>query len=137
MRVRDAMTRSVNTVDASASLTETATIMKNQDVGYLPVTRGGKPAGVISDRDIVIRGVAAGMDPASTTIEEIMTGEVITCRSDEDISDAGDLMKRKKIRRLLVLDDQDRPCGVLSLGDIAESRDAEVAEEVLEVVCKH
>ncbi|MCE5326734.1 MAG: CBS domain-containing protein [Planctomycetaceae bacterium] len=137
MRVRDAMTPSVKSVDASASLTEAATVMKSHDVGYLPVTRSGKAAGVVSDRDIVIRAVAADMDPASTTVGEIMTEEIFTCHSDENIADAGRRMKSKKIRRLLVLDDSDQPVGVLSLGDIAESRDADVAEDVLEEVCKH
>ncbi|MCE5279100.1 MAG: CBS domain-containing protein [Planctomycetaceae bacterium] len=136
MRVRDAMTQNVRSIDANGSLTEAATIMKNEDVGYLPVMRSDRPAGVVSDRDIVIRAVAAGMDPAATTVDEIMTGEVFTCHSDDDIADAAELMKSKKIRRLLVLDDDDQPAGVLSLGDIAESRDADVAEEVIEEVCR-
>jgi CBS domain-containing protein len=117
--LRDIMTSEVESIRPDAPLREAAEKMKRLDVGVLPVCTGRHLEGIITDRDITIRAVADGCDPMRTRVGEIMTGECVTCHPETSISDAANLMKEKQIRRLLIVDQNDELCGIVSLGDMA------------------
>lgn len=127
MKIKDLMHRDVAILDPSATLEEAAQKMADADVGSLPVLRRGKPVGVITDRDIVVRALAEGLKPAETTVEAVMTSEIVHCREDDDARDAADLMAENRVRRLLVLNEADELAGVVSLADLSVS-DQEAAQ---------
>lgn len=135
MNVRDVMTKKVVQVDRETSLVDAASKMKTEDVGWLPVVSEGRVEGVVSDRDIVTRAVSEGRDAGSTSVGDVMTDEVVWCTADTPIKEAAKMMEDRKIRRLLVKDQEGRPVGALSLGDLAV-RDVghDVAADVLEDV---
>jgi len=89
--------------------------------------------GMITDRDIAVRGVAKGYGP-ETPVREIMTGDVICARADDDVEEVASRMSEAQVRRLPVLDDQERLCGIVSLGDLSREADDDCAAEALEGV---
>jgi CBS domain-containing protein len=119
MLLRDVMTRNVECIPPQMKLNEAAQKMKSLDVGALPVCENGRVLGMLTDRDIAIRAVADGCDPTRTSAREMMTQGVIYCYEDDDVRDAVNTMEEKQIRRLVVFDRSDSPCGIISLGDIA------------------
>ena len=119
MHLKEIMTSPVATVAPDTSLKDAARKMLALDIGLLPVSNGREIVGIISDRDITIRAVAKGMDPDRTGVQEVMTKEVITCPIGSDVKAACSLMEEKQVRRLLVMDGDDSPVGIVSLGDIA------------------
>ncbi len=132
MNVQDVMTSKATTVTRDASLTDAAALMKERDIGFLPVIDGGRAIGVVTDRDIVARGIAAGKDPSRTPVSEIMSQPPVSCAPEDSIEAATKLMEEKEIRRLLVLGEDEKVMGVVSLGDIASrSMEPELAGEVL------
>ncbi len=142
MNVKEIMTCNAETIDSQATLVDAAEKMKKLDVGGLPVWESGELAGMITDRDITIRGVAQGKDPTKTRVNEVMTPEVFYCFADDDIHEAAELMEDKCIHRLLVLDESNEPAGFVSLADFAvKSRDERLAWEILEKIsepaCPH
>ena len=135
MNVKEIMTCNAETIESQATLVEAAQKMKQLDVGALPVWESGELAGMITDRDIAIRGVAQAKDPTATRVSDIMTPEVFYCFADDDIHEAAELMEEKSIHRLLVLDDTNEPAGFVSLADFAvKSRDERLAWEILEKI---
>jgi CBS-domain-containing membrane protein len=109
--------------------------MKILNVGSLPVCHEDRLIGIITDRDMAIRAVADGMDPASTQVEAVMTRGVTCCFDDQEISEAADMMEKKQIRRLVVLNHDNRLVGIVSLGDLAvRGRDDELSAEALEQI---
>lgn len=135
MNVNEIMTCNAETIDSQATLVEAAQKMKQLDVGALPVWESGELAGMITDRDITIRGVAQAKDPTKTRVNEVMTPEVFYCFADDDIHEAAELMEEKCIHRLLVLDESNEPAGFVSLADFAvKSRDERLAWEILEKI---
>lgn len=114
------MTRDIAAVDIESSILDAAVKMKLYDVGMVVVSENGRPVGIVTDRDIVIRGVAEGADPTLFSVNRLMTTQVVTCREDESLEDAVDLMQAKQVRRLVVLDVGGQPAGVVSLSDIAQ-----------------
>lgn len=119
MQIKDVMTHGMEGIDASSTLIQAAEKMKVFDVGFLPVFEGDNLVGVITDRDIVVRGVAEGQDSRSTRVHDVMTSAIIHCLEDQDIQDAISIMEENQIRRLIVLDRNRQPVGVVSLGDLA------------------
>lgn len=135
MQVKDAMTPTVHAVSASTSLAEAARIMKRLDIGFLPIV-DDQLVGVITDRDIAIRGVADGRDPNRTTVAEIATTGHETIIDSEDLAAAAKLMEKQQIRRLIVCDSIGAYVGVLSLGDLAaHGHELKLSGEALEQVC--
>src|SRR5436309_16081443 len=109
--------------------------MKEIDVGPLPVCDGDRLVGMLTDRDITVRAVAAGCDPRTTPASAAMTPEVIFVYEDQDVAEAARLMKDKEVRRLMVLNRDKRLVGMLSLGDLAvDVGDEQVSSETLERV---
>lgn len=122
MQVQELMTPSVKIVESTATVLEAAEIMRDQDVGALPVADAGRPIGMLTDRDIVVRALADYRDPSQTRVRDIITPRLSTVYDDQDVNDAADVMARDQVRRLLVLNRQQAPVGILSLGDIGKSR---------------
>jgi CBS domain-containing protein len=121
-RVRDVMTPDVQVLHVDATVVEAARRMAEHDLGALPVSDGdGKLVGIVTDRDIVVRVVAAGLDPTTTPISAAVSGDdIVTADPGESVDHAVAKMKRAKVRRLPVVDG-DRIVGMLSLGDVATS----------------
>ncbi|HEY2841668.1 MAG TPA: CBS domain-containing protein [Pirellulales bacterium] len=120
MLVKEAMTRDVRTVGPEQNIQEAAKIMLEIDAGALPVGDKDKLVGMITDRDIAVRGVAAGKAP-SARVREVMSSEVKYCFEDEDIAHVSRNMGDQRIRRLPVVDRNKRLVGILSLADLATS----------------
>lgn len=137
MKVRDVMTEHAQCISPNESIQAAAQSMRTLDVGALPVCENERLTGIITDRDIVVRGVCEACDPKTTRIGDVMTPHITFCFDDQDIEEAAKLMRQKKIRRLAVLDREKRLVGVVSLGDLAvESGDEHLAWETLERVCE-
>lgn len=123
MKVNDIMTRDVCVVDPNQTMREAAKKMAEIDVGLLPVGENDRLVGMISDRDIALRGVAAGKGP-DATVREIMTRDVKYCYDDQDVEEVANNMAQQQLRRLPVIDHGKRLVGIVSLADIAMDRDA-------------
>jgi CBS domain-containing protein len=133
MKVSDVMTREVETVRPDQTAREAASFMLSSDAGSIPVTEGGRLIGMITDRDIAVRGVAHGHGP-DTPVRELMTSGVVCARLDDDIEEIAMRMAEAQVRRLPVLDENERLCGIVSLGDLSREADDECAEHALEGV---
>jgi CBS domain-containing protein len=123
--VREVMTPRVVTLPSETTLAEAARTMREQDIGDIVVSDGAAPAGLVTDRDIVVRAVAEHCDPASTTIGEILSSDLITVHPDDTIQSAALLMRDHAVRRVLVCEDNQRLVGIVSIGDLAEDIDPE------------
>lgn len=135
MQLKEIMTEEVEVIHPDASLKDSATKMKDLDVGVLPVCDGERLVGTLTDRDITVRATAEGRDPTKTKVREVMTQEVVYAFEDQDVKEAAQLMEQKQIRRLMVLNRQKRLTGIVSLGDLAvDTKDQKLAGEVLERV---
>ena len=135
MLLRDVMTRHIQEIPPEATLQDAAERMKSLDVGALPVCANDKLIGIVTDRDIAIRAVAAGCDPRSTRVSEAMTPDVCYCFDDDNVEKAAKLMEERQIRRLVVMDHDKRAVGIVSLGDLAtRTSDDQRSGEVLERV---
>lgn len=121
--INEAMTADPRTVDASDSLADAARHMRDGDVGAVVVTDNGKVAGIVTDRDIVVRAIAEGRDPGSTTAADVASDAVVTLTPDQSVDDALRLMREHDVRRLVVVQDE-RPAGIVSLGDLSDERDS-------------
>ncbi|MGH2522061.1 MAG: CBS domain-containing protein [Anaerolineales bacterium] len=135
MNLKEVMTPDVEVVGPHATLQEAAQKMRDLDVGSLPVCDGARVLGMITDRDITIRAVAAGHDPRQSHVHATMSPELIYCFEDRDIKEAADLMARHQIRRLPILNRDKKLVGIVSLGDLAtDLNDEELVGAVLEDV---
>lgn len=118
-RVRDVMVRDVLTVDATATLVEVAQRMREANIGVLPVVENGRLRGMITDRDLVVRGMARGMDAAQTPVRYIATEELAAARQDWSVEDAMAVMSECQVGRLPVVDDDQRVVGIVTLSSLA------------------
>lgn len=135
MNVKDIMTRDVEVVHPDDAIKEAARKMRDRDIGFLPVCDGDRLVGVVTDRDLILRGLAEGTDPGTNIGRDLMTSPVVYCFDDQDVKEATRLMEDHQIRRVAVLRRENkRLVGVLSLGDIARSSTRKVSGEVLESV---
>ena len=121
-QVKELMTERPVTLSRDASLTEAAKLMRDRGIGDVIVVEGDRAAGIVTDRDIVIRGVAEGNDPDATPVGDVLTGELAAVAPDDPIDRAVQLMRELAIRRLPVVE-SGKPVGVVSLGDLAVSED--------------
>ncbi|HJP68742.1 MAG TPA: CBS domain-containing protein [Sphingomicrobium sp.] len=135
MKVREVMTREVQTVRPDQSARDAANFMLRADAGAIPVTDGDRLIGMITDRDIAIRGVAEGHGP-ETPVRELMTNDIVAAREDDDTDDVAARMSDTQVRRLPVVDDQQRLCGIVSLGDLSREGDDSSAQQALEGVSR-
>jgi len=120
MKVREIMTTDVECVSPDTGVRDLANKMKTLDVGFIPVCDNDRLVGTVTDRDIVIRGIAGGKDIDSTTAQDIRTKEVHWCYEEDDVKDVAKLMREKEVRRMLILNKDKRLVGVVSIGDISK-----------------
>ncbi len=120
--IREVMTPNPITLPATSSAIEAARAMRDSDIGDVVVLDGQKICGIVTDRDIVVRAVAEGLDPASTPLKEICSRELTTLSPQDSVDEAVRLMRDKAIRRLPVVENK-RPVGIVSIGDLALKRD--------------
>jgi len=133
MKISEVMTTEVETIGADQTAREAASFMLRADAGSIPVCDGDKVIGMITDRDIAVRGVAEGRGP-DTPVSELMSDGIICAREDEDIQEVARRMSEEQVRRLPVLDAEDRLCGIVSLGDLTRETRGEAAQTALEGV---
>jgi len=120
MQIREIMSRNVKLASPDDTLQEAAMMMAELDAGALPVGENDRLVGMITDRDIAIRGDAAGCDPTSTLVERIMSRESVKyCYEEDDVDDVARNMAEQQVRRLPVMNKDKRLVGIISLGDIA------------------
>jgi CBS domain-containing protein len=132
-RVADIMTRSIATVQRDETLQAAAERMREMDVGSLPVLDGKAIAGMVTDRDITVRGVAAGMIPQESRVADVMTEEIRWCRADDSVEQVLAEMGDAQVRRLAVLDANNEIVGIVALGDIATRQSADTDETLREI----
>ncbi len=132
-KVREAMSRDPRSVGESTSAQEAARLMKEQDVGSLPVVEDERLVGIVTDRDIVIRGVAVRSDVSSLSVMEVASHEVTTVAPEQDLDEALRLMAQEQVRRLPVVDG-DRLVGILAQADVAREGDEERVGETVEQI---
>jgi CBS domain-containing protein len=132
VKVRDIMTRQVETVGPGDSIRQAAAVMDRLNVGFLPVSDGTRVVGVVTDRDIVVRALAAGKDPEPTKVGEVMTEEVHYCLEEDQVEDIVKDMAALQVRRLPVLSREgNRLVGVVSIGDIAVHESEHITADLL------
>ena len=133
--VRDAMTRDVRTATPAQSLTDAARMMKSEDAGAIPVEEDGRLVGIITDRDIVVRAVAEGIDPSLLLISDVISRPVVAVTPGQDLDEALELMAQYQVRRLPVVEEDDEVVGILAQADVAlnvmEKRAGETLEEIV------
>jgi CBS domain-containing protein len=122
-QVKEVMTTRPVTLGRDASLVEAARLMRDRGIGDVIVVEGDDAEGIVTDRDIVIRGVAEGADPNTTRLGQVVSGDLTSVAPDDPVERAIELMREKAVRRLPVLEGG-KPVGVVSLGDLAIQRDA-------------
>ena len=131
--VKDAMTAEVKTAMPSQSLTDVARLMKQEGVGSVPVVDGERLVGVVTDRDIVVRGIADGSDPHAIKAGDIASRDVVTVRPDDNLDEALRLMGQHQVRRLPVVDDG-HLVGMVAQADVAqEAKEKDVGHIVEEI----
>jgi CBS domain-containing protein len=134
--VRDAMTPSPQTIQADRPASEAAKMMKEADAGMIPVMNDGTTMlGTVTDRDIVVRVVAEGKDPASTPVYEIASTELVTIEPDRDLDEALGLMAKHQVRRLPVVEDG-RLVGIVAQADVAREGDEKEVGHTVEEISK-
>jgi CBS domain-containing protein len=133
MKISEVMTTEVETIGADKTAREAASFMLRADAGSIPVCEGDKVIGIITDRDIAVRGVAEGRGP-DTPVSELMSDGIICARADEDVQTVAKRMSEEQVRRLPVLDADDKLCGIISLGDLTRETRGEAAQTALEGV---
>ncbi len=134
MRIKEVMTPSIEFIRSSDEVIQAAKKMKDLNVGVMPVFEGERLVGMLTDRDIVIRSVAEGHDPNKTKVDQIMTKDVVSCREDDDVTEALQLMENRQIRRLIVRNEENKVIGILSLGDLAVHMSSSLVGEILREV---
>ena len=133
MKISDVMTRDVQTISPDQSAQDAARFMLKAEAGSIPVTDGDRLIGMITDRDIAVRGVAKGYGP-DTPVRELMSDDVICARADDSVEDVASRMSEAQVRRLPVIDQDERLCGIVSLGDLSRESDTGTAAQALEGV---
>lgn len=132
MNIRDVMTSNPRTVSPNDTIQNAACIMRDEDTGVVPVVENGRPVGIITDRDIVVRAVANG--ELNRPVRDVVSGNVVTVRPDMSTKEAAELMREHQIRRLPVVEN-DRLVGIVSLGDLAvkEADDKRMGDALEEI----
>lgn len=134
MMIKDVMTANVGMAAPATTVAEAARMMKEADIGILPVADGDRLVGMISDRDIVVRAVANGKEAGEMPVSEAMSDRLLYCFEDQSLSDVASNMGENQIRRLPVLNRDKRLVGIVSLGDLSTSgATGEVAKAMEEI----
>lgn len=139
MKVKDIMTRDPACCTPDSRLSDVARMMVDHDCGQIPVIDShdsGRPVGVVTDRDIVINTIAQGKNPVGMMVNEIMSAPAITIRSEADVQECCRTLEEAQVRRLPVIDDRGRCCGMVALADIAQNAPENMTAEVVQTVSR-
>jgi CBS domain-containing protein len=131
------MHKGVAWVEPNMPVAELARMMRDSDIGCVPVGENDRLIGMVTDRDIVCRGLADGKDWKSLCARDVMTPQIFYCRDDESLEDAARLMEQNAIRRLPVIDGDKRMVGMLSLGDLSQKAERDLSGKVMCAVSAH
>ncbi|MDG5816010.1 CBS domain-containing protein [Chitinispirillales bacterium ANBcel5] len=134
MDVFEIMTRNVDSLPSNYTVLDAAKKMRTLNVGVLPVTEEGHVVGMITDRDIVVRAISEELNPGNTSLKEVMSREIFSCKENADIAEAAKIMEERRVRRLLVQNNEGSVTGIISLGDIATHVQKELSGEILQQV---
>jgi CBS domain-containing protein len=138
MKVKDAMHKGVDWVSPDTPVTEIAKLMREHDIGSIPIGENDRLIGMVTDRDIVCKGLTQdGFDAGRSTARDVMTEGVHCCREDDDLAKAVRHMEALKVRRLPVINKGKRMVGILSLGDIGRSAPGDLLSECVKSVSAH
>ena len=131
--IQQIMTRGVEVIQRDDTIQHAAERMRALDVGSLPVADGKALAGMVTDRDITVRGVAAGMIPQEALVSDVMTEEVRWCRETDTVEQVLEQMGDEQVRRLAVLNEAHEVVGIVALGDLATRQSADTDEALREI----
>jgi CBS domain-containing protein len=137
MKVREAMHKGVQWVSPETKVSELAKLMRDHDIGAIPIGENDRLIGMVTDRDIVCRALANGSDASQLTARQIMTPGIAFCRDEEELAEAVRIMEARRVRRLPVIDGTKRMVGLLSIGDVAHTASRELTGELLHAVATH
>lgn len=135
MQAREVMSSTIRIIPSNTTIQAAAELMRQMDIGVLPVSENGQIVGMLSDRDIAVRAVAEGADPAATPAREVMSRDVISCFDDQDAREVAKLMEQNRVRRIVVVNRKNEAVGLVSVDDLAMHAETKaLADEVAEVV---
>ena len=138
MKVKDAMHKGVDWVSPDTPITEIAKLMRAHDIGCIPIGEDDRLVGMVTDRDIVCKGLAGnGFDASRATARDVMTPGIHCCREDDELAKAVRHMEELKVRRLPVINKSKRMVGILSLGDVSSSAPSDLLSEIVKSVSAH
>ena len=138
MKVKDAMHKGVDWVSPDTPVTELAKLMREHDIGAIPIGENDRLIGMVTDRDIVCKGLAVdGVDVSLTTARDVMTPGIHCCREDDDLAKAVHHMETLKVRRLPVINKSKRMVGMISLGDISQFTSGDLVSGYVKSVAAH
>ena len=134
MKVKQAMHTGAQWVEPGTPLTELARLMREHNVGAIPIGENDRLVGMVTDRDIVCRGLAASLDLAKATARDVMSKGIFYCRDTQEVADAARTMEQNKVRRLPVINKDKRLVGILSVGDISRTSERALCGEIVRAV---
>jgi CBS domain-containing protein len=138
MKVKEAMHKGVEWVDPETPVTELAKLMRDNDIGSIPIGENDRLVGMVTDRDIVCKGLTQnGFDPSRTTARDVMTPGIHCCREEDNLEKAVQHMEGLRIRRLPVINHDKRMVGMLSLGDLSHAAPNDLLSECVKSVSAH
>jgi len=137
MKVKQAMHKGVQWVGPGTSIENLAQLMREHDIGAIPIGENDRLIGMVTDRDLVCRCLAMGLDPKTTTARDVMTKGMVFCLDRQELDDAARLMQTKKVRRLPVINAKKRMIGMLSLGDVYHAASRPIGKEAMQGVSEH
>lgn len=133
MYVREVMTANVNYVAPDARIPEVARLMRDEDIGSVPVAENDRLIGMITDRDLVVRALADGLDLSAARAREVMSPKILYCIEDQSVDDVLNNMADNQVRRLPVINRQKRLVGMVSLGDLSRAADRRAGTTLKEI----
>jgi CBS domain-containing protein len=138
MKVKEVMHKGVDWVSPDTPVVELAKLMREHDIGAIPIGQDDRLIGMVTDRDIVCNGLAQdGFNAQRATARDVMTAEIHCCREDDDLAKAVRHMKELKVRRLPVINKNKRMTGILSVGDLSTSASGDLLSECVRSVSAH
>lgn len=137
MKVKQAMHAGAQWVEPGTPVLELARLMREHNIGAIPIGENDRLVGMVTDRDIICRGLANGLDLGRATARDIMSKGIFYCKESQDVSDAAHTMEQNKVRRLPVINEDKRLVGILSVGDISRTGERGLCGEIMQAAAAH